>query len=776
MKTMPQARALSCSFAAAAFAVALPVLLAVAPKMHAQSAPPPAEAPKEEVVTLSPFTVSSQADDRYRAGDAISAVRIRSALIDTPSSISVITRDMMDDLAPNRVFDVTRYVAGVQEGRGIQFQDRMIIRGFETQNGARTVDNFLQSADADNVEEAVIDRIEVTKGPNAILSPAGAPGGSLNILTKSPLYTRRNSLSATVGMFDAQKVLLDLTAPFSDGSPFAYRLVGSYQDTGRYWSDDAKLKGKSLAPMFSWRIGADSTLTLKLIVSDHWIFREPLLILDPSTTATSGEPKLLPGIDPSGLNGIQPWSHVDTASQDFFAVYTKSFGPEVNLRLAANGRRYHETSDQNFLSTPGLSSRYNPATGELTQDYTWALKDSALAYNATTNPYVSTFSPWINTANIPNRGDIQDTLRRTGNLQADLAAIRQLGAVSTQTVIGAAISRQYSHNKTKSAALPGINLLAQAYAYPTYPSNWTADNRANFTNNQIYLSERLGLLDNKLYLSGGILRFASKQQNWNGLTGATSSTLDDSKTMWSAAALYKVQDNVSVYASHSTNANPTIINQTQALWRDGEQSEFGVKTEFLKKRLSVNAAYFKIAQTNVTVPNPAYQTDPTQPQTLVSDLTNKGFELELMGQLTPNLSAIATYSHLKMRDALGRMVRGVADNNAALLLNYRFNEGSAKGLQLSFGTTYSGKRAGDIPDGNFTQLNVVKKVSFYLEPHFGTTLSASYRLNKQWGLRLNIDNVFDDADYISVAGGRITGTGLTTQPGLNIRLTTTYTF
>lgn len=776
MKTKPQARASSCSFASAAFAAALPVILAVVPPVHAQTAAPAPQPAREDVVTLSPFTVSSQADDRYRAGDAISAVRIRSALIDTPSSISVITRDMMDDLAPNRVFDVTRYIAGVQEGRGIQFQDRMIIRGFETQNGARTVDNFLQSADADNVEEAVIDRIEVTKGPNAILSPAGAPGGSLNIITKSPLYTRRNALSATIGVYDANKVLLDLTAPFADGSPLAYRVVGSYQDTSSYWSDDAKLKGKSLAPMFSWRISADSSLTLKLIVADHWIFREPLLILDPSTTATSGEPKLLPGIDPSGLNGIQPWSHVDTASQDFFAVYTKSFGSDLNLRLAANGRRYHETSDQNFLSTPGLSSRYNPMTGELTQNQTWALQDSSVAYNATTNPYVPTNSPWINTTNIPNRGDIQDTLRRTGNLQADLAMVRQLGTVSSQTVVGAAISRQYSHNKTKSAALPGINLLAQAYAYPAYPANWTADNRANFTNNQIYLSERLGLMNDKLFLSGGILRFASTQQNWNGLTGATSSTLDDSKTMWSAAALYKVSGNLSVYGSHSTNANPTIVNQTQALWRDGEQTEFGIKTEFLEKRLSVNGAYFEISQTNVTVPNPAYQTDPTQPQTLISDLTNKGYEIELMGQLTPNLSAIATYSHLKMRDALGRMVRGVADNNASLLLNYRFNDGAAKGLQLSFGASFSGKRAGDIPDGNFTQLNVVKKVSFYLEPHYVTTFSASYRLNKQWGLRLNIDNLFDDADYISVAGGRITGTGITTQPGLNLRLTTTYTF
>lgn len=775
MKTSPLGAALRRRLASTALASSL--ALAGSPLLQAQAAAPVSTAPaNEEVVTLSAFTVSADAADRYRAGDAISAVRVRAALIDTPSTISVITRDMIDDLAPSRVFDVTRYIAGVQEGRGIQFQDRMIIRGFETQNGARTVDNFLQSADADNVAESVIERIEVTKGPNAILSPAGAPGGSLNIITKSPLYTKRNTLTALVGLFDAQKATVDLAGPFAPGSALAYRVVGSYQNTSRYWDDEAKLKGWSIAPMLSWRLSDDSQLTVKLIAADHWIFREPLLILDPSTTAFSGEPKLYPGIDPSGLNGIQDWSHVDTSSQDLFAVYTKAFGESLNLRVAANGRRYHETSDQNFLSTPGLASRYNPVTGHLTQDQTWALQNSALPYNASTNPYVPTNSPWIDPTNIPNRGDIQDTERRTGNVQVDLAAKHTFGALSAQTIVGAAYSRQVAHNNTKSANLPGINLYNHVAAYPAYPANWTTQNRSNYTNMQYYLSERLGFLEDRFFLTGGMLHFSSKLQNWNGITGVTGSRLDDSKTMWSLAALYKVQDNVSIYFSHSTNANPTIINNTQALWREGEQDEIGVKTEFLEKRLSLNASYFEISQTNVTVPNPAFQTDPTQPQTLVSDLTNEGFELELMGRITPNLSAIATYSRLKMRDSLGRMVRAVADNNAAFLLSYRFDEGRADGLALTFGAVWNGKRAGDIPDGNFTQLGVVKQVSFYLEPQITTSASASYRLNEKVGLRLHVDNLFNEADYLSVAGGRITGTGITTQPGLNVRLSTTVEF
>jgi len=779
MNTLHSARAQARrSQPAAWLALSLLSVLPVAPLAAQSPAAPATPPPADEVVVLSPFTVSADNTDRYRAAEAISAVRVRTALIDTPSTISVITREMMDDLSPTRVFDVTKYVAGVQEGRGVQFQDRMIIRGFETQNGARTVDNFLQSADADNVEESIIDRIEVTKGPNAILSPAGAPGGSLNIITKSPTWNRQNSITAQVGLYDSQKVTADLGGSVSAGSPFAYRVVASYQNTARYWSDDPKMKNLAFAPMLSWRISDKSMLTLKYIYASHEIPREPLFIISPDTTATSGDPKLLPGIDPSGLNGIQEWSHVETASQDFFAVYTTSFTDHINLRVAGNYRHYQEDSDQNFLSTPGLSSRYNPYTGILTQDSTWALQNPALPHNATTNPYVPTVSPWINPNNIPNRGNIQDSTRDTYSFQADLAGNYQFGPVSSQTVLGAAYANQEATSFNKDGAMPGINLLAHAAAYPAYPATWptTANNSAtSYENTQLYLSERLGFFSDRLFLSGGVMNYATVTKNWNYFTNNAPTVLDDNKSMWSAGALFKVKDNVSVYYNHSTNASPVIANN-QPLWREGLQDEFGVKTEFFERRLSVNLAYFEISQTNVTVPNPAYQTDPTQPQTLVSDLTNEGFEIELMGSITKNLSAIATYSHLKMRDALGRNVRMVADNNASLLLNYRFDDGAAKGLNLNFGLTYSGERAGDVPDGNFTQLGVVKQVSFYTQPQYTTTLGASYRMTDSWLFRLNIDNILDDADYIAVGGGRISGTGLTTQPGINVRFSAKYSF
>lgn len=239
------------------------------------------------------------------------------------------------------------------------------------------------------------------------------------------------------------------------------------------------------------------------------------------------------------------------------------------------------------------------------------------------------------------------------------------------------------------------------------------------------INERLGFVDDRLQLTAGVLHYDTETKSRNVLTGAPPGILDDSKDMWMASVLWKVRDNVSLYYSHSTNSSPRVANNLP-LWRDGEQDEVGFKTEFFNRRLAFNGAWFQIDQTNVTIPNPARQTDPTAPEQLVSDFGNEGFELELMGSLTSNLSAIATCSHLKMRDSLGRRVRGVADDNASLLLNYRFSQGPADGLSLNLGLTYTGRRAGDIPI-NFTPLGVVGRVSFYLKDYVGTMVGASYR-------------------------------------------------
>ncbi len=734
--------------------------------------PPPRALPwrsrsydEDEVIALSAFTVSVQGADRYRAADAVSAVRVRAPLINTPSSISVITRDTIDDLVPTRLFDLTRYVAGIEEGRGIQFLDRQIIRGFES-NG-RTVDNFIQTG-ADNYEEALVERIEVFKGPNAILSPAGVPGGSINVITKSPSFRPRRTLTALAGRFDAQKLTLDATGPI-EGTALAYRVVGVWQDTRRYWGNDVRLRRKALAPMLTWRLSDRTMLTTKLIATELWSFREPALILDPSVTLETKKPFLAPGFSSRSRNGIQPWSHVGTETLDAYALLTSELTDSIHVRLALNGRRYFEDSTQVFLQTPSLINRYNPYTGVLTQDQVWSLDPGSGTYQPTPSPL------FVPTA-IPVRGDTQETTLHSFTLQNDLVAEHRTTHFSLQTVAGWAVLVSNQTGRLRNGVLPPINLYAPLdHLTPQWESSLYANHRTKQRNWQIYLNQRAGLWRDRLLLTAGLMHY-DVDTSFRNAVGPMSplNILRDSHQMWLAGALLKPRENISVYYSYSTNSTPTVVNDIP-LWRDGQQHEIGVKTEWFAQRLAVNIAWFDITQTNVSVPNPERQTNLNAPEHLLANLGDHGVEFELTGGLTENLSLIAAHTELRMRDRLGRRVRAVADRNSALLLNYRFREGSLANLSLHLGVTYAGKRAGDTTPVDFTPLGVITRQSFMIPAHTIVNFGASYR----WGnyqLRINVDNLLDDEGYLQQAGGRVSGTGLSTAPGRNIKVALTVRF
>ena len=104
------------------------------------AATPPATPSNSEVVVLSPFVVSSSDAGRYQATEATSGARVRISLFDSTQSISVVTRDLIEDISAGRAVDAAKYVAGVYESTIPNAQDRTTIRGF--QNDGATIDGF----------------------------------------------------------------------------------------------------------------------------------------------------------------------------------------------------------------------------------------------------------------------------------------------------------------------------------------------------------------------------------------------------------------------------------------------------------------------------------------------------------------------------------------------------------------------------------------------------------------------------------------------------------
>lgn len=712
----------------------------------------------DEVVTLPSFSVSANATDAYRGTNTTAGSRVAGNVMEIPGSISVLTPEFIQDIAPTRIYDATRYVAGITEGQGDGFWDRQYIRGF--QDNRPSVDNF-GSIESENVDPLFIDHIEVVKGPSAILAPTGTPGGLINIIDKTPQYTKSNVVSVELGRIASQRATIDLTGPVSDRSPLAYRFLVGYQN-GELNTSGTRDKRKLVGGQISYKLSDRTQLTVRGAYEDRWTFVYFPAYFDPVTAANGADVSgLAPGFKVTdSRNGTETWAHRGGFYYNGDILLTSSIGDHVSIRFASKYQFNALRDEYMFGITPDLSNRYNPYTGVLTPNDTWAL-------DPTTNKYVSTYSAYYDPTAIIRQPRKQNENTSMLDAQLDIALKYKLGPVTTTTVLGAVMSHQNDQADYFNGAQSTINLLDPVYGY--YPSTWGASiysyhNTAS-TDEQ-YANEQLGFFNDTLIAQAAVVRTGGDGTN----SGTKSPYL--AKTVPQYGLVYRALPNLTIYGSMYQNTNPANLNGQQ-LWQDGKQNEVGVKSSFFHDRLSITAAQFQITQTNVSAANPAYQQDPLhQPQYIISDIKEHGTELEVAGGLTKNLSIMGSLTLLHQRDSLGRKVIMVPDSAWALLLNYHFTDGPLKGFSAFIGTTWVSRRAGDIPSPSFTPLGVPTQVSYYLPSLNLWSLGARYTWPHNVTTALNVDNLFDKK-YIALSSGRFLG-GVGTP--LNIRLTTTFKF
>lgn len=140
-------------------------------------------------VRVSPFDVSTQLDNGYRASDSVSASRVDAPIGDLPFAIQVFTESFIQDQKPVNIFDVARYSPGVTY-RSNDFNEgnaNMAIRGFTVSATPGNVQILRDGFHGPSIFDFTnISRVEVVKGSTSFLYGQVAPGGIVNIITKSP--------------------------------------------------------------------------------------------------------------------------------------------------------------------------------------------------------------------------------------------------------------------------------------------------------------------------------------------------------------------------------------------------------------------------------------------------------------------------------------------------------------------------------------------------------------------------------------------------------------
>ena len=222
----------------------------------AQTTSPDTQEKKEEVLVLSAFQVTAEADVGYRAGNSVSATRIDTAIKNLPFSISAFTEQFITDIGARDLFDVAQYAPGVTHA-AVEFasgNSTYAIRGFN-QNPQRN--GFVGES---YIDAATIERVEVVKGPASVLYGEVAPGGTVNYITKRPTPKTFASFSVRGGDHNYARTALDLNRPLV-ADKLLFRLNAAWENDIEYF-EPGQATTTVVAPTLTWRITDKVALTV----------------------------------------------------------------------------------------------------------------------------------------------------------------------------------------------------------------------------------------------------------------------------------------------------------------------------------------------------------------------------------------------------------------------------------------------------------------------------------------------------------------------------------
>ena len=616
-----------------------PALLAAA-SLAALSAAAPAVA-QDEPVAIGTVRVEGEADastltpprdDGYRAGEIVTATRTPAELRDVPQAITVVTREQMQDQAVDSMADAVLYVPGVTFAQGEGNRDAPVFRG-----NASTSDFFV-----DGIRDDVqyfrdvynVERIEVLKGPNAMIFGRGGAGGVINRVTKVAEFDAIRELRLEAGSYDHYRATFDIGQGVTDS--LALRLNGLWQDSESF-RDGVFLERWGINPTLTFRPNDRLTLTL----------------------------------------GYERFEDERTADRG-----VPSF----------NGRPV-DTDRSTFFGDPGASVS-DAVVDAVTAAIEYRFSDSLILRNRTRWADHDKFYQNVFPGSVSGGGTLVSisgynnaTRRETLINQTDLNWFVDTGPFSHTVLFGVEVGRQETDNFRQTAcfigvtpgcfgAIPGaattsILLPVADPALHNTPlafaqSASDADNSGTAEFVAVYAQDQIRFNDMVQLVLG--LRYDDFNVDFrNNRTGATFST-EDGMLSPRVGLIVRPVDAVSLYASYSKTFVPRAGEQLSSLSLTNEaldpeefdNYEVGAKWD-VTPDLTLTAALFQLDRSNVVVPDPS---NPAQ-SILVDGQRTRGFEVSAQGRITPEWSVIASWAHLDAEITQSQSATVVAGNRLA---------------------------------------------------------------------------------------------------------------
>ena len=330
-------------FASACFATAS-AIVACAQTVPAASANRIKPAAGDEIISLSEFTVSADAQTGYVASQTMTGSRIPTRVQDLPFNIDVITSDFMDDFATQ---DYSKIVLGGMLTSDQDGGSGYTIRGISS--GGQLYNGFWQPAGTP-VPSALRDRTEILKGPSAGVYGQTSPGGMINIVPRQPRTTPSQSVRVQAGNFNLLDVRAESTGPLSAKTSYLAIANTAQRSFGQPWHED---RGRTIAFSLAHRFSESSNLKFDLVAANqrnHSPANRVPYYFNSSTSKYYGIAYEL--FDKSGTG---PTSYKNNDNYSLYGIYEKRLNQTFSLRA---GGEVYSVNSRSFNTTDVTS--YDP--------------------------------------------------------------------------------------------------------------------------------------------------------------------------------------------------------------------------------------------------------------------------------------------------------------------------------------------------------------------------------------------------------------------------------
>lgn len=697
---------------------------------------------QEAEKTLPATTVKADAEVSYKA-ERSASTKFTQPLVDTPQTIQVIKKEMLQEQGAATLMDALRNTPGITmqlgENGNTSAGDTFQMRGFSTQTS--TFVDGIRDLGAVTRDVFNLEQVEVVKGPAGSDIGRGSQSGYINLISKLPQAEDINSASIALGTEDYKRVTADLNRQLAEG--VALRLNVMAQDSDVAGRDHVHNKSIGFAPSIAFGLNSPTRFYL---YSQH-VRQDNVPDGGIPTIGMKGFYNATPEINAAGKVDRENFygSKHDYEKVDADMVSAKFERDLADGTTIRNIFRYGRTTMDRVLT--GI----NGITATVPADpSTWTLAGSRQRIDQLNEIVANQTS--LNTA------------FATGFVTHELSAGLEL-MYERQRDYGFCTTKGGTRNNclvAQTFTAPVLNLYApNATVNHAVPQKTGAYTDGDTTTAALYAFDTLKLSEQWL-LNGG-LRFERYRTNTESATVSAAGALARNANQqaagnlfsWKVGALYKPASNGSIYAAYAKSLTPpgsgnfalsTTTTNQQNSGMDPQETiniELGSKWELLDKRLSLSAAVYRTdndKQVSYDVDSASYfQEGKTRVE---------GIELAAVGQLTNFWQVSAGIAKMKTKQidqvsnsaVASTGVRWSPELTATLWTSYTLGD-----LTLGGGSRYVSEQKRVITAGTPLATENMPKI----ESYWVTDLMAAYKMSKNLNLRLNVYNVFDK-EYIAM--------------------------